>query len=121
MWRFPRSAHLAPALLLLVTQGELILVQEVALRGAGRYGTTWRCLPLLSIRGVTLAPQPARGLASLRVTLPEGSEVRADIEASRLGALRAFLEEVDPRWGEPAEAPPPPGPTRDPFEEAPPP
>ncbi len=111
-----------PALLLLVTQAELILVQELALRGAGRYGTTWRCLPLRSIRGVALAPDPARNLVSLRVTLPEGSEVRAEVEASRLGALRAFLEEIDPRWGEPSEAPPPPpGTTRRPFEEAPPP
>lgn len=111
-----------PALLLLVTQAELILLQEVALRGAGRYGTTWRCLPLRSIRGVALALDAARGVVSLRVTLPEGSEVRADVEAARLGDLRAFLEELDPRWGELAEAPPPPpGTTPDPLEEAPPP
>ncbi len=110
-----------PALLVLVTQAELILVQEQALRGGARLGTVWRCLPLKSIRGLTLVRHPARGALGLHVSLPEDSEVRADIDPVLEGPLRAFLRETDPRWGERVVIPPL-APSRvEPFVEAPPP
>ncbi len=116
-----RDRILVPALLLLVTQAELILVQEQVLRGAARLGTVWRCLPLRSIREVTLVRHPAHRALGLHVALPEDSEVRADVDPAVEDALRAFLRETDLRWGErvvvprPVQAPP------GPFLEAPPP
>ena len=107
-WFQPRGAGsflrfidqtLVPALLVMVTQAELIFVREQSIRGAGRYGAVYSYLPLGSIRGVALVPDPARAGVSLRISLPGGSEVRADVAGEREGALRAFLRETDPRWG----------------------
>ncbi len=95
-----------PALLLLVTQAELILVQEQALRGPARLGTVWRCLPLRSIRHAMLVRHPAHGALGLHLALPEDSEVRADVDPTTEGALRAFLQETDPHWGETVAIPP---------------
>jgi hypothetical protein len=99
-----------PALLLMVTQAELIAVQEQAVRGLGRYGAVWSCLPLRSIQRVALVPEPARRVVSLRVALPGDSELRADVDAAGQDALRAFLRQTDARWGEPTAPPVPPGP-----------
>jgi hypothetical protein len=88
-----------PALLLLATQAELILVQEQAVRGRERFGTTWRCLPLEFIREAALIRDPARGALGLRIRLPEASEVRAEVSPAGEAPLRAFLGELDPRWG----------------------
>lgn len=119
-WR-GRERIRIPALLLLVTQAELILVQEQALGGAARLGTVWRCLPLRSIQGVALVSHPAHGALGLHVALPEDSEVRAAVDPAGAGALRAFLQETDPRWGTPMAVPGPARTAFDPFAEAPPP
>jgi len=96
---------LVPALLVMVTQAELILVQEQSVRGAGRYGAVFSYLPLRSIRGVALVSDPARAVVSLRFALPGGSEARAVVASSSQDALRAFLRETDPRWGGPQAQP----------------
>lgn len=89
-----------PGLLLMVTQAELVLVQEQGVRGSGGYGTVWRCLPLQSIRAATLVPDLARGLTTLHLSLPDDSEARVDVDPAGTDGLRAFLRETDERWGE---------------------
>jgi hypothetical protein len=87
-----------PALLLMVTQAELILVQEQAARGAGRYGAIWSYLPLARIQGVDLAPDTARGVLLMRVRYPDGGEHRCELDPALETGLRAFLRETDPGW-----------------------
>ena len=109
-----------PALLLLATQAELILVQELAGRGQERFGTTWRCLPLELVREIALIRDPARGALGLRIRLPVASEVRAEVAPGSEAALRAFLGEIDPRWGGAAAPPPMQSPPEAPGEAPPP-
>lgn len=88
-----------PATLLMVTQAELIVVREQSIRGAGRYGTTWSHMPLRSVEGVSLVLEPERRVLSLRIALPGGAELRAELDPAQEDAVRAFLREADPRWG----------------------
>lgn len=87
-----------PALLLMVTQAELILVQEQAARGAGRYGATWTFLPLARIQGIDVAADPARGVLLLRVRLPGGAEHRCELDPAGEAGLRDFFRETNPGW-----------------------
>ncbi len=87
-----------PALLVMVTQAELILIQEQSPRGAGRYGAIWTFLPLSRVRGVELAPDAARGVLLLRVLLPGGAEHRCELDPAGEVGLRAFLRETEPGW-----------------------
>jgi hypothetical protein len=62
--------------------------------------------------------EPARGVVSLRVSLPERPEVRVDVDEDSEGAVRAFLQATDSRWGEPVTVFHPVPIAFDPFEEA---
>jgi hypothetical protein len=87
-----------PALLLMVTQTELILVQEQSARGAGRYGAAWSYLPLARIQGVEVTHDATRGVLMLRVRLPGGAEHRCELDPAGEVALLAFLRETNPGW-----------------------
>jgi len=87
-----------PALLLMITQAELIVVQEQSARGAGRYGATWTFLPLARVEGVELASDPGRGVLLLRIRLPGGAEHRCELDPDSEAGLRVFLRETNPAW-----------------------
>ena len=87
-----------PALLLMVTQAELIAVQEQAARGAGRYGAIWTYLPLTHIEGVEISTEPSRGVLTLRVRLPAGGEHRCELDPATEAGVRAFLRETESGW-----------------------
>jgi hypothetical protein len=74
----------------MVTQAELIAVQEQAARGAGRYGAIWTYLPLARIEGVEVSTDHSRGVLMLRVRLPAEAEHRCDLDPSTEAGVRAF-------------------------------
>lgn len=96
-WTFFRT--LAPSQALLLTDRELVLIREEALRGArDRYGGTWEYLPLGGIVGQSLVEDEGQ-LLRLKVETAGGQRLYCQLEASRRQEVEEILELLPVKMG----------------------
>lgn len=85
---------LAPALALILTDRELVLIREETARGAGsRYGGTWVYLPLGRIVGVRSEEKEGE-LLSLVVDLPGQERLECAIQSSQWQEVAKLTEKI---------------------------